>query len=118
MTNDAAAAGLGINCELVTEILTRFIRNEIYRTGFRRAVIGLSGGIDSSVTTYLAVRPWGDMTGNVAVGLDDKLQMNKWLNGLDTPGYVLRFFDLNGGGTVGLDDKLILNKILNGLPIP
>ena len=50
---------LHIDCELVTEILTRFIRNEIQRTGFRRAVLGLSGGIDSSVVTYLAARALG-----------------------------------------------------------
>ncbi|MCO6457514.1 MAG: NAD+ synthase [Pirellulaceae bacterium] len=50
---------LTINCPLVAEILTRFIRCEIQRTGFQRAVVGLSGGIDSSVTTYLAVRALG-----------------------------------------------------------
>ena len=47
---------LAINPELVTEILCRFICNEIRRAGFRRAVVGLSGGIDSSVVTYLAAR--------------------------------------------------------------
>lgn len=50
---------LTIHCELVTDVLTRFIRNEIYRTGFRRGVVGLSGGIDSTVTTYLAARALG-----------------------------------------------------------
>ena len=48
-----AEASLKINPELVTEILCRFIRNEIRRAGFRRAVVGLSGGIDSSVVTFL-----------------------------------------------------------------
>jgi len=47
---------LNINAPLVTEILCRFIRNEIHRAGFRRAVVGLSGGIDSSTVTYLAAR--------------------------------------------------------------
>jgi NAD+ synthase len=50
---------LAINPELVTEILTRFIRSEITRTGFERAVFGLSGGIDSSVVAYLAARALG-----------------------------------------------------------
>ena len=59
MSIKLAEAGLRIHCELATNILTRFIRNEIHRTGFRRAVVGLSGGIDSSVTTYLAVRAFG-----------------------------------------------------------
>jgi NAD+ synthase len=50
---------LTINCSLVERILTRFIRCEIQRTGFTRAVVGLSGGVDSTVTTYLAARALG-----------------------------------------------------------
>lgn len=52
-------ARLAINPALVTEILTRFIRVEITRTGFQRAVLGLSGGIDSSVVAYLAAKALG-----------------------------------------------------------
>ncbi len=59
MSRDPCADDLEINADLVTEILTRFIRNEIYRTGFRRAVFGLSGGIDSSVVAYLVSRALG-----------------------------------------------------------
>lgn len=50
---------LSINGALVEEILVRFIRNEIRRTGFSRAVFGLSGGIDSSVVAFLAARALG-----------------------------------------------------------
>jgi NAD+ synthase len=50
---------LTINPALVEDILVRFIRNEITRTGFRRAVLGLSGGIDSSVVATLAARAMG-----------------------------------------------------------
>jgi len=59
MTDDPLHANLTINPALVTEILTRFIRLEITRTGFRRAVMGLSGGIDSSVVAALAARALG-----------------------------------------------------------
>ena len=59
MKRDAVSDDLAINCELAAEILTRFIRAEIYRTGFRRGVLGLSGGIDSSVVTFLAARALG-----------------------------------------------------------
>jgi len=50
---------LSINPELVIDILTRFIRAEITRTGLQHAVLGLSGGIDSAVVAYLAVRALG-----------------------------------------------------------
>jgi len=59
MMDDAQQVNLTINAELVTEILCRFIRNEIGRAGFARAVVGLSGGIDSSVVTFLSVRAMG-----------------------------------------------------------
>ena len=59
MKTDPGQTALSINSPLVEEILVRFIRNEITRTGFRRAVFGLSGGIDSSVVAYLAVRAMG-----------------------------------------------------------
>lgn len=50
---------LAINAGLVEEILSRFIANEVRRTGFEKAVVGLSGGIDSSVVTFLASRALG-----------------------------------------------------------
>jgi NAD+ synthase len=59
MEREPSNAGLAINCELVAAILTRFIRTEIRRAGFQRAVMGLSGGIDSSVVTFLAARALG-----------------------------------------------------------
>ena len=59
MTPDPVQADLSINPELVADILCRFIRNEIRRTGFENAVVGLSGGIDSSVVTCLAARALG-----------------------------------------------------------
>jgi NAD+ synthase len=59
MKPDPAEESLRINPELVTEILCRFIRTELRRAGFRHAVVGLSGGIDSSVVTFLCVRALG-----------------------------------------------------------
>ena len=59
MNREPIEVDLGINAELVTAILTRFIRSEIRRAGFGRAVVGLSGGIDSSVVTTLAVAALG-----------------------------------------------------------
>ena len=59
MTADTRTNNLIINAELVTAILTRFIRTEIRRAGFERAVMGLSGGIDSSVVAFLAAQALG-----------------------------------------------------------
>ncbi len=50
---------LAINTELASEILTNFIRSEITRSGFKRAVLGLSGGIDSALSCCLAVQALG-----------------------------------------------------------
>ncbi|MEX0937492.1 MAG: NAD+ synthase [Pirellulales bacterium] len=59
MNSDANADVLAINPHLVEQILTRFIRAEIHRTGFRRGVLGLSGGVDSSTVAVLAARALG-----------------------------------------------------------
>jgi NAD+ synthase len=50
---------LAINPELTRKILTGFIRSEVTRVGFSRAVVGLSGGIDSAVSCALAVEALG-----------------------------------------------------------
>ena len=50
---------LEINCELAERIICAFIREEISKAGFTRGIIGMSGGIDSSVTAVLAVRALG-----------------------------------------------------------
>jgi NAD+ synthase (glutamine-hydrolysing) len=54
---------LEIDAALVERWLVAFIRDEMQRRGFTRAVVGLSGGVDSAVTTYLAARALGP--GNV-----------------------------------------------------
>jgi len=50
---------LEINTSLARRILTAFIHSEITRTGLKRAVVGLSGGIDSALSLYLAVEALG-----------------------------------------------------------
>jgi NAD+ synthase len=50
---------LSIDTDLVTKILTKFIQSEITRFGFSRAVVNLSGGIDSAVSCVLAVKALG-----------------------------------------------------------
>ena len=50
---------LTINTDLARKILTGFIKSEITRVGFSRAVIGLSGGIDSALSCALAAEALG-----------------------------------------------------------
>ena len=45
---------LTINTDLARRILTGFIRSEIERIGLQRAVVGLSGGVDSALSCFLA----------------------------------------------------------------
>src|SRR5512135_259947 len=50
---------LTINPDLARKILTGFIRSEVTRVGYSRAVVGLSGGIDSAVSCALAAEALG-----------------------------------------------------------
>ena len=50
---------LHLNYALVEDMLLAFIRNEISKFGFRSALFGLSGGIDSAVVCELAARALG-----------------------------------------------------------
>ena len=50
---------LTLNAHLVERILVGFIRNEVRRVGFERVALGLSGGIDSTLSAYLAARALG-----------------------------------------------------------
>jgi len=50
---------LTINTDVAHQILTNFIKSEVSRAGFSRAVIGLSGGIDSALSFVLAVEALG-----------------------------------------------------------
>ena len=50
---------LSINTDLARTLLTGFIRTEVSRSGFSKAVVGLSGGIDSALSCYLSAEALG-----------------------------------------------------------
>jgi NAD+ synthase len=51
--------GLDINTDLARSILGGFIRSETTRAGFSKIVVGLSGGVDSAVSCFLAAEALG-----------------------------------------------------------
>jgi len=50
---------LTINTDVARRMITGFITDEIAKAGLKRAVIGLSGGIDSAVSAYLSAEALG-----------------------------------------------------------
>jgi NAD+ synthase len=46
---------ISLNTAIVHSLLVNFIKDEVNNAGFSKAVIGLSGGVDSSLVAYLSV---------------------------------------------------------------
>lgn len=54
-----AARSLDLDYAMLTKILVGFLRSEVRRTGLERGILGLSGGLDSSLVAYLAAEALG-----------------------------------------------------------
>ena len=50
---------LHIDTQVAQLVLTKFLENEIRKAGFHKAVLGLSGGIDSALSCYLVAKALG-----------------------------------------------------------
>lgn len=59
MEHQIADIDLSLNYAMAEKILLGFVRNELQRAGFQRAVVGVSGGVDSSVVAFLAAKALG-----------------------------------------------------------
>ncbi len=52
-------AGLTANTGLLRQILVGFVRDEVHKVGVKKAVLGLSGGIDSALVVFIAAEALG-----------------------------------------------------------
>jgi NAD+ synthase len=50
---------LTINTKIAEKILTGFIKTELNRVGFKKTLMGISGGIDSALSLYLSAKALG-----------------------------------------------------------
>jgi NAD+ synthase len=53
------ASRLLLNADVTRRVLVAFIRREVERFGFKKAVLNLSGGVDSSLSCFLAAEALG-----------------------------------------------------------
>ena len=51
--------GLSVNTSLLRKILVGFIADEVRKVGVKKAVLGLSGGIDSALVVFIAAEALG-----------------------------------------------------------
>jgi NAD+ synthase len=58
-TTGEREGNLSLNTDIVRKILVNFLRDETHNAGFRKGILGLSGGVDSAVCAYLAAEALG-----------------------------------------------------------
>jgi NAD+ synthetase len=60
VVSDESSDPMSIDCELAERWLTAFLEDEVVRRrGFKRGIVGLSGGVDSALTASLAAKALG-----------------------------------------------------------
>lgn len=90
---------------------------EVTVTGYEADGVTPNGQV-ATAEVNLTLRPLADINGDSTVDTTDKLEMNRYLNGIATAA-TFRELDLTGDGTtVDTSDKLQVNRVLNGIAVP
>lgn len=94
-----------IDAVQAVEVITGFIRSQLAQTGFRRLVVGLSGGVDSATTAFMAAR---------AVGADNLLavRMPYRTSSAESEADALRVVDALGCRTELVDISPMVDPML------
>lgn len=105
---------LSINPQKTVEDITSFIKQTVKKAGFSRVVIGLSGGIDSSVSLSLAVRALG--ISNIYIGLFPYGDLDK--EGMEDAKLMIKKLNIPESNIYLIDIKEMADSIVNGLKTP
>lgn len=99
---------LSLNPSKTADKIVRFIKNTVHNAGFFRVVVGLSGGVDSAVSTALGVAALGAK--NIYVGLFPYGELNK--EGLEDAKLVISQLDIPSSNIISLNIKPLVDSIV------
>ena len=100
---------LSINSAETVGRLVKFIKNTVHRAGFARVVIGVSGGLDSAVSCFLAAKALG--SDNVIVGLFPYGELNK--EGIEDAKLIIRKLVIPSSNVILADIKSFVEGIVS-----
>lgn len=103
---------LSFNPSKTVDEIVKFIKNTVYKAGFSRVVVGLSGGVDSAVSTILAVKALGRE--NVYVGLFPYGELNK--EGLNDARLMIKKLNIPPNNIFLIDIKPLVDIIYSSSP--
>jgi NAD+ synthase len=99
---------LFINPQITADKIISFIKTTVQNAGFSRVVVGLSGGLDSAVSCFLAAKALGRE--NVFVGLFPYGELNR--EGLDDARLTIDKLSIPPKNVVFVDIKPLVDPLL------
>lgn len=100
---------LEIDCQKTSRRIIDFIKKTVQEAGFEKVIVALSGGVDSSTTTTLAVRALGE--NNVLVALLPYGDLNR--EGIKDAKLVLKQLKISAKKIFQIDIKKAVDQIVS-----